>query len=679
MDRSVFSLKIGRWRCAAVLAVMVPALGLLPGVARVKAQAVEAAPGTGVPVLDATRVEDARLDLGGGWLVHAGDDPAYAEAGFDDSQWTRINVAKDSLHDLFRTRPQVLWYRLHIKVKPGVADLALRVFDLSPAYVIYTNGVPLIQVGRVAPLAQYDNHGRLRATIPADQTVTGSFVLAIRMYVSPVQWAGAFPGVNAWMLSLGEGWSLRENTWLQVIGENAVEALSDFILLCLGLGALVLYSAQRKQEYLWLALVGAVGLLPVPVTLYAQMHTFPVNWHIFDAIHDFIFVYLTARMYLAFADWPLGWRLHAYLVFSSVANGLASVLFWDGLVNLSVYPMLRLPAVLLMTLVLPIVLTMQFRRGRREVGILMVPLLLSGLYYDVFYLAFSTAQIPRYRVHAWEVFTFLLRAQIGPFAFSLFSILEILAWVTLALIILLRINRTSRQQALLEVEMANARAVQQVLLPEHTEAVPGFEIESVYEPAQEVGGDFFQVLPAGEGGLLLVVGDVAGKGLPAAMLVSMLVGAFRTAAAYGCAPAEVLAQLNERLIGRASGGFSTALAAHIAADGRLTMANAGHLPPYLDGREIELPGALPLGIDKSARYETARLDLKPGSRLTFYSDGVIEAQNPAGELFGFERGKELSTKPAADIAAEARQFGQVDDITVVAIRRTAALVSAVAG
>jgi serine phosphatase RsbU (regulator of sigma subunit) len=176
--------------------------------------------------------------------------------------------------------------------------------------------------------------------------------------------------------------------------------------------------------------------------------------------------------------------------------------------------------------------------------------------------------------------------------------------------------------------------------------------------------------------LLLVVGDVAGKGLPAAMLVSMLVGAFRTAAAYGCAPAEVLAQLNERLIGRASGGFSTALAAHIAADGALTIANAGHLPPYLDGREIELPGALPLGIEKRARYEAVRLHLKPGSRLTFYSDGVIEAQNPAGELFGFERGKELSTRPAPDIAAEARQFGQVDDITVVTIRRAAPVLSA---
>jgi serine phosphatase RsbU (regulator of sigma subunit) len=92
-------------------------------------------------------------------------------------------------------------------------------------------------------------------------------------------------------------------------------------------------------------------------------------------------------------------------------------------------------------------------------------------------------------------------------------------------------------------------------------------VESVYQPAQQVGGDFFQVLPAHRGGLLIVIGDVAGKGLPAAMLVSVLVGAVRTAAAYSHAPAEILAQLNDRLLGRTHGGFSTALAAHITADG----------------------------------------------------------------------------------------------------------------
>ena len=101
----------------------------------------------------------------------------------------------------------------------------------------------------------------------------------------------------------------------------------------------------------------------------------------------------------------------------------------------------------------------------------------------------------------------------------------------------------------------------------------------------------------------------------------------------------------------------------------MTIANAGHLSPYLDGKEIELPGALPLGITSPIHYETLALQVPPGSRLTFYSDGVIEAQNSKGELFGFDRSRDVSTQPAEEIAETARRFGQEDDITVVTIMR----------
>jgi len=240
----------------------------------------------------------------------------------------------------------------------------------------------------------------------------------------------------------------------------------------------------------------------------------------------------------------------------------------------------------------------------------------------------------------------------------------------------LRSSSTSRRQAVLEGELEAAREVQQVILPDQIEIIPGFSIESAYEPAQQVGGDFFQIVPAGDGGLLLVLGDVAGKGLPAAMLVSVMVGAIRAAAEYTHAPDELLASLNERLIGRSRGGFSTALAAYVAGNGQVTIANAGHLSPYRDGVEMELPGALPLGILSGARYETVRFTLAPGSRLTFYSDGVIEAQDQQGELLGFERGRALSTEPAAEIVQAAKDFGQSDDITVVAITRNASVAAA---
>jgi serine phosphatase RsbU (regulator of sigma subunit) len=217
--------------------------------------------------------------------------------------------------------------------------------------------------------------------------------------------------------------------------------------------------------------------------------------------------------------------------------------------------------------------------------------------------------------------------------------------------------------------MAAARQVQQVILPDPHQSFPGYVVDSAYKPARDVGGDFFQILPVEEGGLLFVIGDVAGKGLPAAMLVSMLIGSVRATAEDTHDPVVLLLKLHRAIAGRTPDGFATALAALITNEGRVTLANAGHLSPYLDGKEIELPGALPLGIGGGGAYEAVQLTLQPGSRLTFVSDGVVEAQKASGELFGFDRTQAMSRESAAKIVETAVQFGQSDDITVVTIER----------
>jgi hypothetical protein len=232
-----------------------------------------------------------------------------------------------------------------------------------------------------------------------------------------------------------------------------------------------------------------------------------------------------------------------------------------------------------------------------------------------------------------------------------------------------RYGKTREEMALLESEVSAAREVQEVIVPSPGDSYPSFIVESVYMPARQVGGDFFQILPTADGGLLIVFGDVAGKGLPAAMQVAMLVGLIRATAEYTTDPVVMLRKLQERLVERSGAGFSTALAAHITGDGKVTIANAGQLSPYLDGKEVELAGALPLGVGGGGEYEAVRLELRPGSRLTFLSDGVVEAQTKDGELFGFERAGKISTQDAAAIAEAAVRFGQCDDITVVTIER----------
>lgn len=149
---------------------------------------------------------------------------------------------------------------------------------------------------------------------------------------------------------------------------------------------------------------------------------------------------------------------------------------------------------------------------------------------------------------------------------------------------------------------------------------------------------------------------------------------FRLAAAVGSRLLQAVSafRLGHRVFGYRVGDlfryleFSTALAAYIASDGLMTIANAGHLPPYLDACELNLPGALPLGIDSAATYESTQIHFAPGNRLTFFSDGVVEARNQKGELFGFERGREVSVKPVSVIAhcqevwTAGRHYGDLD-------------------
>jgi sigma-B regulation protein RsbU (phosphoserine phosphatase) len=139
-------------------------------------------------------------------------------------------------------------------------------------------------------------------------------------------------------------------------------------------------------------------------------------------------------------------------------------------------------------------------------------------------------------------------------------------------------------------------------------------------------------------------------------------------------PSKILESLNRVLVGSES--FTTCQAAWFGSNGELVIANAGHLPPYLNSQEIDLPGGLPLGVLPDVTYEEVRLYLHPGDRILLLSDGVVEARHSSGELFGFDRVHNLSNQSAFYIADAAREFGQEDDITVLTVRRLAQAMAA---
>ncbi len=224
---------------------------------------------------------------------------------------------------------------------------------------------------------------------------------------------------------------------------------------------------------------------------------------------------------------------------------------------------------------------------------------------------------------------------------------------------------TARDHAALESELRAASTVQQLLLQNASSATPGFCVESVYLPASEVGGDFFLVSTTPDGSLTAIVGDVSGKGLTAAMRVAMILGALRHVLPSD--PATILSTLNNALISREHFGFTTACCVRLSLSGEYTLANAGHIAPYLSGCEIATPNALPLGLLPNQAYELVSGVLGAEDRLVLLSDGVPEARSQSGELYGFERLPELTLLSAQKIAETASAFGQEDDITVLTL------------
>ncbi len=222
-----------------------------------------------------------------------------------------------------------------------------------------------------------------------------------------------------------------------------------------------------------------------------------------------------------------------------------------------------------------------------------------------------------------------LTIQAGPIPIHFAAIADFAGLLAIIIIIFVRFLRIHHEQERASGELAAARSVQELMIPREKVETPGYEIDSVYKPANEVGGDFFHVESSPEGGLLVILGDVAGHGLQAAMNVSMLMGALRRMPERN--PARILESLNKVLQGSES--FTTCQGVWFGPDGEVIIANAGHLPPYLNTQEVRLPGGLPLGVLSEVKYDEVRLFLHPGDRLLMMSDGVVEARHGSGELF----------------------------------------------
>jgi len=247
--------------------------------------------------------------------------------------------------------------------------------------------------------------------------------------------------------------------------------------------------------------------------------------------------------------------------------------------------------------------------------------------------------------------------------------------------------RESLNRARAEQELTLARRIQRSFLLTQFPELPRIELHALNLSSKEVSGDFYDVVPAGDGSWLLAIADVAGKGVAAALLTSMLQASLRTQAGATTSVAEILRNIN-RLVYRQTSvnQFATFFLARVHETSlRLSFSNAGHNWPvvFRDGgeREFLVKGGVVVGILEDASFEEASVELKPGDRLVFYTDGVSEAQDPKGEMFGEDRlydlvsslPRDLSAREVTDrIVARVNEFlggaEAGDDITLMVLR-----------
>jgi serine phosphatase RsbU (regulator of sigma subunit) len=649
----------------------------------------------------------AVVPLYGPWKFTVGDspiDPAthtplWADPGFDDSKWETVDLTPRGARDPLGGFPNYVkgwtargyaghwgyaWYRIRVQVAamPG-EELALAgSADVDDAYQFFSDGSLIGSFGSFTgshPGFYYTQPVMFNLpSAPATQRSESSVqVLSFRVWMSPstVVTESDVGGFHTAPLlgtanAVSAGYQLD---WLQLMRSQIMGSLLGLLYFLLAIVAFSLTRLDRSDPvYSWM---GTVFLLLATTLIVSFISTVT---QALDAIPSLV---LTDAILwpLVFGGWIMVWwvwfRLQrpawiprgvalltlGYMLTTVIGENLLYPTISPGIAG--IFHMASIGVRLALLALLFLLVFWAIRRQGPE-GWLVLPAMV------LFVVAQFTSELSLLHIRlSW--FPYGVRISFG-------QISELLLTAVLFVLLVRRLLRSVREQRLLALDVKQAQEVQRVILPETATILPGLTIENEYRPAREVGGDFYQIIPHPEdGSLLIVAGDVAGKGLRAGMLVALLVGAIRSTSEVNADPLFILRALNRRLLGRGE-AHATCLVIRITVDGAVTLANAGHLPPYVNGQPIEVEGALPLGVIDDAEFTVTHFQLQDNDRLVLASDGIVEAMDEQGQLFGFARVQELlqSRLTAAEVASAAQSFGQHDDISVIAVTRTAVLVPA---
>lgn len=633
------------------------------------------------PVLTVTSLGKPLVELGGKWQFHLGDNPRWAAPTFDDSSWAKLSVDKGWDVQGYPDTGGFAWYRRHVRfLLPGNGD-QLALVPISPSGVIevFWNGERIGSCGRFPPHERVIGCWDPLALPPTLES--GEGVLAIRVWTIPSY--GLIPPGNSGLATapqVGHLDAVRAATDQQLYeywrSGRAANVLAVVYAVASALTLLAFLADRQEVLYLWLALflLGTAYHRSIPLLVefgFSSWQSEQMLVFVFAYGLQFVSLwFLMLRLFGLQADrW---WRRLSYAaMIVTVTLGILSCLpgFWlnSWTTSTATFERVTFWGVTLSQLYSLALIVAGIRKkqdgARWAVAITATLAVIWPVIYNMLQL-----------LQRWDIADRHVNAPLFYLFGGIISVREvseILLLLALGYAAIETLRQARRQRTETELELRSAEEVQHILMPDALPQITGFALTSAYRPANQVGGDFLQVVPLPDETTLVLIGDVSGKGLRAGMMVALITGAARTAAEADPNPAAILASLNRSLCGRLNGGFATSLALRLSPDGQCALANAGHLAPVLNSGDVHTRDALPLGLTPEAEYEQTEFGLKDGDTLTLYTDGVPEARNKRGELFGFERAALLISQAdaAEEIAKRAQAFGQEDDITVLTIRR----------
>ncbi|HEY2470606.1 MAG TPA: SpoIIE family protein phosphatase [Terracidiphilus sp.] len=631
------------------------------------------------------------VELTGPWKFHKGDNPSWSQPEFNDAGWASMDLTppQGSFDPFLGTTGFMpgwsalgdngysgyAWYRLKVNVlyDPGLSEGGLEIKmpdDVDDAYQVFVNGQMIGQLGHFR-----DKNVTTYLTLPRTFALpagikSGEITMAIRVWMDPSTLltnpdAGGMHGPPV----LGQAGPIERMLRLDwdAVNHSQISRFLEIgvLLLAITVAGVLFWLDLKEKAYLWLGLTCCGIALQVLVNLLGNYTTLVPAWMNFMLL-DAVLAPGVIGLWIVF--WAYWFRMGRMPRLYKMAWGFAFALtlnmallrapFYGQVIPVHWVVFLAPLAIFLKLLLGSLLLWVAWEGMRKD--------------HTGAWLAMPAIGLVILSLYQQELIVLHVPLNFFPFGMAV-GISQIAVVVSLNIITVLLMRRFLhglRQRQQWEAEIDEARQIQQLLIPEAIPTIPGFVLETEYKPAQKVGGDFFQILADGQGGVLILLGDVTGKGLQAGMQVALIVGAIRTIVETSYDPHVVLEALNRRLCGRGQ-SYATCVAMHICADGRTTISNAGHLAPYLNGKELTMPGNLPLGLNDTVTYDQTSIQLQQKDRLLVITDGVIEAKNAKNELFGFNRARSISHLPAAFIVKAAEIFGQEDDITVLSIVRLA--------